>query len=189
MLQSIDVALIRQTIAGDPGSFERLVTRYERSLTRYLRSRVDHDSDVQDLSQDIWLSAFQHLGDLKRPEQFGGWLFTIARNRCRAHFNRQRHAVEISDAHVVVVHPDDEHLRRVNRRLVINAVSSLSHILRRTVTLYYVAGYTCGEVSHRLNVPVGTVKRRLSDARKQLKTVMKNWYQIPRNGSKWRLDY
>ncbi|MBT5875080.1 MAG: hypothetical protein HOH43_16800, partial [Candidatus Latescibacteria bacterium] len=98
MLQSIDVALIRQTIAGDPGSFERLVTRYERSLTRYLRSRVDHDSDVQDLSQDIWLSAFQHLGDLKRPEQFGGWLFTIARNRCRAHFKRQRHAVEISDA-------------------------------------------------------------------------------------------
>lgn len=184
-----DADLVRQAILGETETFEMLVSRYEKAVIRFVQSRIDHTQDVQDISQDIWLTVYQHLKTLKKPDQFGSWMFAIAKNKCRSYYKRQRTSVELSESHAEVEHPDDEHLRRVNRRLIVDAVSSLSHILRRTVTLYYVAGYTTGEVSNSLNVPVGTVKRRLSDARKQLKTTIKNWYQTPGPGSRWVLDH
>ena len=184
-----DADLVAQTIRGETETFEMLVSRYEKDLIRFLQSRIDHTQDVQDISQDIWLTVYQHLKTLKKPDQFGSWMFAIAKNTCRSYYKRKKPSVALSESHGEVEHPDDEHLRRVNRRRIMDAVSSLSQILRRTVTLYYVAGYTTGEVSNSLNVPVGTVKRRLSDARKLLKTAIKDWYQTPGPGSGWVLDH
>ena len=182
-----DAELIRRILDGESDVFEILMTRHETSLLRYVLSLINHGHDAQDITQDIWLSAYQHLNEIKNAENFKNWLYAIARNRCRYYLGRRVEPLQLFDDHTELFDPEDEHIRRARRRRVLNAVASLSQILRKTVTLYYITGYTCSEVSHRLNVPVGTVKRRLADARKQLKLVFNQWR--PGSDSRWALDH
>ena len=49
--------------------------------------------------------------------------------------------------------------------------------------MYYFTGYSCDEVSLRMDVPVGTVKRRLSEARSKLRNMFRNWSRNPFEGS------
>lgn len=184
MAHTADGHIIESVLNGCPDDFEKLVKRYDREIRRIVGSMIRNHQDGQDIVQDIWLSAYQRLSNLRDPERFSGWLRVIARNRCLAHIgNRNIHGSELSEAQPEVhAWPGDEHLKRAKSRSVRKAVATLSHALGRTVAMYYFTGYTCDEVSTRMNVPVGTVKRRLSEARSKLRSMFRDWSQHPAEG-------
>jgi len=181
MTHTADIAIIESVLDGHPEAFERLVHKYDRQLSRFVGAMVRNRLDAQDIVQDVWLVAYEHLPALRDRKRFSAWLRVIARNQCLTHacepkVNYAQWSNEWEDE---LHHPDDEHLKRARSRVVRKAVRSLSQALHRTVTMHYFNGYTCDEVSHQMKVPVGTVKRRLSDARSKLRNMFGNWPRFP----------
>lgn len=184
MAHAADGLIIESVLNGCPDDFEKLVKRYDREIKRVVGSMVRNRQDEQDIVQDVWLSVYQRLSSLRDPERFPQWLRAIARNRCLAHVDDLQHRetawTEVRPEEGAW--PGDEHLKRANSRRVRKAVKTLSQALRRTVAMYYFTGYTCDEVSTRMNVPVGTVKRRLSEARSKLRSMFSDWSRYPAEG-------
>ena len=184
MAHTADGLIIESVLNGCPDDFEKLVKRYDREIKRIVGSMVRNHQDEQDIVQDIWLSVYQRLSSLRDPGRFPQWLRAIARNRCLAHVGDLQHQetvwTEIRPEESAW--PGDEHLKRADSRRVRKAVKTLSQALRRTVAMYYFTGYTCDEVSMRMNVPVGTVKRRLSEARSKLRSMFRDWSQSSAEG-------
>ena len=184
MAHTADGLIIESVLNGCPDDFEKLVRRYDREIRRIVGSMVRNRQDEQDIVQDIWLSVYQRLSSLRDRERFPQWLRAIARNRCLAHVGDRKHRdtawTEVRPEESVW--PGDEHLKRADSRRVRKAVETLSHALRRTVAMYYFTGYSCDEVSTRMNVPVGTVKRRLSEARSKLRSMFRDWSRHPAEG-------
>ena len=85
-----DTELVRRTQQGDSVAFDALVERYKQAVYGACVSLL-HDFDLaQDLAQDTFLKAFQHLNRLAMPERFGNWLRIIAVNECRLYLRRAR---------------------------------------------------------------------------------------------------
>src|SRR5438876_10383402 len=73
-------ATIRAVRAGDRDAFARLYADYVRLVHAIVLGRVPR-RDADDLVQDVFISAYTRLAELRDPAAFGGWLATIARNR------------------------------------------------------------------------------------------------------------
>ena len=76
---SDDAMLVDAACRGDRAAFGRLYDRYARMVHGVLLARVPR-TDVDDLSQDVFLLALRRLPTLREPASFGAWLATIARN-------------------------------------------------------------------------------------------------------------
>jgi RNA polymerase sigma-70 factor (ECF subfamily) len=88
-----DARLVRRAQRGDETAFEALYERYARVVHGILLARVPR-IDVDDLVQDVFLSAWQRLDTLRDPAAFGGWLAMITRNRAT---DSRRRSVEVDE--------------------------------------------------------------------------------------------
>ncbi|MEN3002414.1 MAG: sigma-70 family RNA polymerase sigma factor [Armatimonadota bacterium] len=73
-----DGELVELAKAGDLSAFETLVTRYENRIWSLAKQLVQHDEDAADVVQDAFLTALEHLHELRDGERFGAWLKQIA---------------------------------------------------------------------------------------------------------------
>ncbi len=76
-----DGILIQRTLDGDRAAFDALMERYVPMVLGYLCAKTGHAPDTEDLLQETFLTAYAKLRRLKRPNRFGPWLITIARNK------------------------------------------------------------------------------------------------------------
>src|SRR5436189_1684434 len=91
-----DGQLVRAATAGDATAFTGLYERYGRMVHGLLLARVGRD-EVEDLVQDVFLTAWRRLQDLRDPAAFGGWIAMIARNRATDFHRRSADFVELPD--------------------------------------------------------------------------------------------
>ena len=90
-----DGTLIKQSLAGDQGAFEFLVTRYRRPLVCYIRGILKDDDEVYDVLQHVFLQLYVSLPTLLTDVSLKAWLFRVARNRCLDELRRRRRRAEI----------------------------------------------------------------------------------------------
>lgn len=81
--------MVEQAKAGDRVAFEKLIVLYQNEIFRLVYFRTRSRMDSEDLLQDIFMSAFRYLSQLKDPDRFRPWLYRIAINRVRD-FHRKR---------------------------------------------------------------------------------------------------
>ena len=79
---------VRAVVSGDQAAFARLYADYVRMVHAILLGRVPH-RDVDDLVQEVFITAYTRIRELRNAAAFGGWLATIARNRATDY---RRHA-------------------------------------------------------------------------------------------------
>src|SRR4051812_48220351 len=73
---------IRDARSGAAGAGDQLVRQFERLVWWTVRSFRLPDADAEDVVQNTWLRAFEHLGEIRDPERTSSWLVTIARREC-----------------------------------------------------------------------------------------------------------
>jgi RNA polymerase sigma-70 factor, ECF subfamily len=83
-------ALVEQAQAGDRQAFHRLVDIFQPEIFRMVYYRTRSRMDAEDLTQDIFLKAFKHIGRLESIPLFRSWLYRIAVNRVRDHYRARR---------------------------------------------------------------------------------------------------
>src|SRR5580765_4942267 len=87
-------APIRAVAAGDQDAFARLYADYARLVHAILLGRIPR-RDVDDLVQEVFLTVFRRIRELRDPAAFGGWIAAIARNRATDHMRQLREQVEL----------------------------------------------------------------------------------------------
>lgn len=172
-----DEEIIRRVLAGDAASFELIMRRYNRLLFRVARSIAGNDAEAEDVLQETYLHAFEHLRHFEGRSRFSTWLTRIAMHE--AGRRRKRHrlrfvfpAIEGNDfAGADPIGRDglEEASREELRRLLVAAIDSLPRDLRVVFTLRIVERLSTEETAECLNLSQANVKVRLHRARSALR--------------------
>lgn len=179
----IDKDLVKMTLVGDEKAYEELVTRHERSVHGTAFKITKNKYSAEDASQDAFVAAWTKLDTLKEGEKFGSWVCAIAKNcalriaenyRCAAadvSFDAVKFALyEESEDGDGSLAPDLALIPESDRyESLRDAVEALTLKIRETVKLHYFEELSVAEIAEKLSLPVGTVKWRLSEGRKQLR--------------------
>jgi RNA polymerase sigma-70 factor (ECF subfamily) len=170
-----DEALVAEALAGGPEAFAPIIERYKDAVFGVALAKVRNFHDAEDIAQTVFVEAFQTLKNLREAGRLGPWLRTIAINRSINHLNRKPLVVDLDEMHGLRDPGPTPHVEMENRELrdrVLAEIGRLSKAQRETTTLFYIDGFTQEQVASLQEIPVGTVKRRLHDARNRLKKGM-----------------
>lgn len=164
-----DRDLIAKARRGDVEAYNLLVSRWERRVFNYLLRLVGHREDAMDVSQEVFLKAYQNLPKLDEAAKFSSWLFRIAHNEAFSMLRRRRPEGDL---------PAERGAANSSARLlpielslaVEKALSRLTEEQREAVLLKVYQGFKFEEMAEILGCPVSTVKSRLYTALELLKT-------------------
>lgn len=177
-----DEALVAQARAGAEAAWDTLVERHHAAVYRTAHAALLSAGDAEEAAQDAWVSAWQHLDAFRGQASFRTWLLTIAwrkaldrRKGVLAWLRARRFDADdeqgrlpltltTSDARV-----DDVAIGRQALARVRDAIAGLPRIYRDALLLVTAQDLTYPEAADVLGAPVGTVKWRVSEARRLLR--------------------
>ncbi|MBI1926116.1 sigma-70 family RNA polymerase sigma factor [Candidatus Poribacteria bacterium] len=172
-----DSLLVEKTLAGDEQAFSQLVERYKGAVYALSLQFTGNYHDAQDRAQEAFLQAYRRLSTLKNRRKFGAWLLQIAANVCKMHARKRLppfvdiDALELDESSIAdkSLRYDEPAFANLELRdLLEKALQSLTPSEQDVYTLYFLDNYTYREIARALNVPMGTVKRRLHEVRKKM---------------------
>lgn len=161
---SDDGRLVGRARRGDESAFSSLYERYARTIHGLLLARVSR-LDADDLVQDVFLTAWRRLDDLRDPAAFGGWLSMIARNRATDFQRRSVDAVPLSPA----LQAHDATAASAEANAVLEVIRHLPDAYRETLILRLVEGMTGPEIAERTGLTAASVRVNLHRGMKLLR--------------------
>jgi RNA polymerase sigma factor (sigma-70 family) len=170
--------LIKRAKDGDETAFGFLVDRYKGAVHALAYRKLGDYHEAEDITQEVFIKAYQKLHTLRDPRNFAGWLYVITANCCRMHlrgrYRKSRRTISLDQV------SDEQwnalslrrHAEEKRRQLVHDAIAQLSEGDRTVITLHYMGGMSCKEIARFMGTSVGAIKDRLYRARKRLKEEM-----------------
>lgn len=170
--------------------FEVLVQRYKNAIVSFLFRYVGDPRTAEDLAQEAFLRVFRKIAEYNSTAKFSTWLYTIASNLAKDEFKRRsRHPAGSLDwessrgadttRNVPTAMatdepgPEDDLERGETRERVATALKLLKEDDREILVLKDVQGLAYEEIARILDLPMGTVKSRISRARLAFKDAWK----------------
>ncbi|MFG2339589.1 RNA polymerase sigma factor [Streptomyces yangpuensis] len=171
-----DEALIAAVARGDQTALRTLYERHAAAMLRLIR-RLSSDQGVcEEILQETWLAVWRAAAGFRGESSVRGWLLGIAKRQAHNQLRRSRpQSVDLAEALDV---PDsapsveDQVLRDAAQSELLTAVRALPEHLREVLALVLVEDLPYPEVASVLSIPVGTVKSRMSHARRRLGTML-----------------
>jgi RNA polymerase sigma-70 factor (ECF subfamily) len=169
-----DADLIRQAARGDVEAFNLLVSRWEKRVYNYLLRITANREDALDLTQDVFLKAYQNLRKLDDIGRFAPWLYRIAHNEAYSMFRKRRPEADVDEiepeATEMGISVGGNPVFPMELNLAVeSALGRLSPDQREAVVLKIYQGFKFEEMAEILACPVSTVKSRLYTALELLK--------------------
>jgi RNA polymerase sigma-70 factor (ECF subfamily) len=175
-----DEDVVKRVLAGETALYEILMRRYNQRLYRVARSILRNDVDAEDVMQEAYVRAYQHLNQFAVEAKFSTWLTKIAVYEALGRLRRQGRTENLdsvldSDRHVMARMTSDtrdperqayDHELRV---VLEGAVDSLPEIYRMVFVLRSVEGLSVAETAGCLDIGAEAVKTRLHRARSLLR--------------------
>ncbi len=173
-----DTAIIEKVLDGDSQAFEMLILKYQSKLFATSMNVVKNRELAEDIVQEAFMKGFMKLDSLKNREQFYPWLKRIALNIALNHFEKEKRVmdVETEDDETSFFEnigsgesPEELTLKEELHRYVRSYVDSLPDKLRVVIVLREVEDMSYEEIAEMMNIPLGTVRSRLFNARQIIK--------------------
>jgi RNA polymerase sigma-70 factor (ECF subfamily) len=177
----VERALVSAATAGDREAFGELVTRHQRIVFRTALAALGRSEDAEEASQEAFLVAWQKLPGFRGEATFRTWLLTITwrkaldRRRVRALlWRRTQFTVQPDEADPVdalatdLPTPERSAVSRDTAARVEREIRRLSPKLRDVLILAASGAHSYPEIAALLRIPLGTVKWRVSEARRLL---------------------
>ena len=178
-----ETELISRAKQGDMQAFEELILQLEKIVYNVAFRMMNHSEDARDLSQEVFLKAYKNLEKFDERSSFSTWLYRITTNTCidemRKRKGKQSYSLEAeleneegSMQRQVVSEeetPEERLLREEGKSEILQALDTLSEEHKAAVILRDIRGMSYEEISEIIELPMGTVKSRISRARNQLK--------------------
>lgn len=174
--------LLAQVAAGDEEALRRLYLDYRPRLRRYLWHQLDGDAtSVEEALQDVFLAVWRTASGYRAEARVSTWLYQIAHNVALSARRRLARRPDSLWLNTSTNESDDNDVLRwtdiandtlddrvLNRLSLDDALDSLSPKHREVLSLVFQHGFSLDEAARILDVPTGTVKSRISYARKAL---------------------
>ena len=153
----------------EKSEFADRVKECEKTLYRAARCILGNNSDCEDAVADAILSAWQKLDSLRDESFFRTWITRILINECKMRRRKYGRFLPYDEDKAELIPSSESGDDYAEMYAVRHAIDSLDEGLRLAVVLYYIEGYSALETASMMKLPCGTVKSRLSRARKKLK--------------------
>jgi len=158
----VDQECIALCLDGHPEVFRELVTRYQAALLAQVAGRVGDRGCAEEIVQESFVRAYFGLGNLRQTRSFFSWLLGIADRVTKEHLRDRQRQQEV--ARLWPERRSDTATEMSNDLGLERAVAELPEIYREVVLLRYYAGRSCAQLAEQLDIPLGTVTKRLSRA-------------------------
>ena len=181
-MQHSDDKLVQLTLEGDHDAFAALVEKYQSQIHALAWRKIGDFHTAEDITQEVFLTAYQKLATLTHPDRFAKWLYVIANNLCVTWLRKQAAQPQLQSLTSTnpeelaelcyaeyVAEQQEEKGKESHHALIQKLLDKLREADRTVIRLYYLAEMTCEEISKFLGVSQNTIKSRLSRARKRLK--------------------
>jgi RNA polymerase sigma-70 factor (ECF subfamily) len=183
-----DVDLVARARQGDPAAFGELVDRHRAAVYRAARAALGSHADAEEAAQDAFLMAFRRLETFRGEASFKTWLLTIvwhqAINKRRslgriwsrmvAPKDEEEAAEMMASVSASNPTPEEATAHHELRRAVQRAIRRLTPKLRDALLLAQAGEYTYDDIGAMLGAPVGTIKWRVSEARRIVRTTLRS---------------
>ncbi len=176
--------------------FEDIVAKNESKIFNIIYSFTGNYEDALDLTQETFISAYRHIDKFRQESNIYTWLYRIAINLCKKHYNRKKKQDSVFASSL----DDPETLQHVGKQaseyrsateileldeeqsMIRQEIASLSKKHRVVIILKYMQDLSYEEVADVLGCGVGTVKSRLSRAKEKLKQRLERAVEVDHNG-------
>jgi RNA polymerase sigma-70 factor (ECF subfamily) len=179
-------AIVARAKAGDAQAFGELMSRYERKIFRLAKNITQNTEDAEDVLQDAFLKAYQHLGTFQGNSKFYTWIVRIAVNEALMRLRKRRgdktvpldEPVETGEEMVkreIAVwddNPEQRYSKEEFHEILDRAVKDLKPDFRIVFTLRDIEELSTEETAEDLGISIPAVKSRLLRARLALRETL-----------------
>ena len=171
-------SLILRLRTGDDTSLGELMIRHHPRIWPLILSESRSYQDAEDILSRTWQMVWENIGDLRSLPSFGGWLRKIAYSQCKRYYNNAYHSQGErpyeDEALMWHIDRDTEALLR-EEELKTDAVEAVHRLpsepeyMKEVTILFYLHDMPLKAIAKKLDLPLGTVKRKLFEARELLR--------------------
>jgi len=178
---ALDVALVERHRCGDLQAFDEVYERFGEMVYNLALRLAANREEAADLTQEIFLRIYRHLGGFGGRSTLKTWVFRIAINHCRDRLSRHYPALQSIDddsqeGGVSIADPgrgpEDLAVAADEGRRVAEGLSRVPPVFREAVVLRDLEGLSYEEIAEVLGVRVGTVRSRIARGREQLRILL-----------------
>ena len=185
-----EAVLVAAAKRGDLAAFEELVHRYERKIFRLGHNITQNREDAQDVVQDAFLKAFEHLNDFQGGSRFYTWLVRIAVNEALMKLRKRRPNLLPLDEYLeteddLIPHeiadwgptPEQRYAQRELGQILSSVIGQLEPGFRAVFQLRDIEQLSTEETAQALDLSIPAVKSRLLRARLRLRDKLNRFFQ------------
>jgi len=174
-----DATLVANVKSGDVGAFGELVERHKRAVYGVVSRMISDRDDIDDVVQDVFVTAYKSIPAFKEQAAFSTWLYRIAVNTTIKQMRKSkvRQAASIDDPLTGLGDslvsgkgdgPEEAAQRAERSEAIRNAIRTLPEKHQAVVALHYFENLSCDEIARVMECSVGTIWSRLHYACKKL---------------------
>ena len=175
MTQQADTFYIDQVIAGNSAAYAPLVERYRHMVYSLVVRIVHTDAVAEEISQDVFVKAYQSLPGFQRKAQFSTWLYRIAYNASISYTRKHKQEMSSIDDRVINNYSESEVQDNVmglneeeQKKVIAGALETLNETDRALVELFYLRDKRVEEIAVITGLTQSNVKVKLHRIRKRL---------------------
>ena len=160
---------------------KEILTQYGNNIRKIISNMTG--SNNEDIEQEVYIRAYKNLNKYKENGKFKSWISTITANVCRdymksAYFRHSKNNVTEEDDLIQIKDEkesiEDALIRKQRQKQISDAIDSLKPKFREVIIMYEMQDMDYEEIAKKLNCPIGTVRSRLFNARKELSITLKD---------------
>src|ERR1700694_96792 len=184
-------ALVAKAREGDTMAFNDLVTHYERKIFRLAKHITQNEEDAEDVLQETFLKAFEHLPDFQGQSKFYTWIVRIAVNESLMKLRKRKsdrtvpldepldtgEDTVVREIAVWDENPEQQYSREELAKILDESVQNLKPAFRTVFVLRDIEEMSTEETAEALGISVPAVKSRLLRARLQLRERLTRFFK------------
>jgi len=173
--ESRDQALVDRCKRGDRKALEELVGHYEKPVFNAAYRILGNPDDAADVTQVVFMKAFEHLGQYDPKYKFFSWIYRIAVNEAINQLKRGRNQQPLDDTEVAGTRSPEANVEAGDLyREIQDGLMRLSEDYRTVIVLRHFSECSYQQISEILQIPEKTVKSRLYSARQVMKDALQS---------------
>ncbi len=177
---ALDREMVERHLLGDAQAFDEIYGRFAEMVYNLAFRLAGSREEAADLTQEVFLRVFRHLGSFKGGSTLKTWIFRITINHCRDRLSRWRPVTRPIEDEIAGDPcfadpgrgPEELAVAADEGRRVAEGLARLPHSFREAVILRDIEGLSYEEIAEVLQCRVGTVRSRIARGREQLRTLL-----------------
>ncbi len=158
-----------------------IIEQYRNNIRKIISSITG--SNNEDIEQEVYIRTWKNIDKYQENGKFKSWISTITANLCRdymksAYFRHSQNSVTEEDELIQIKDEkesiESELIRKQRQKQIMDAIDALKPKFREVIIMYEMQDMSYEEISEKIKCPVGTVRSRLFNARKELSITLKD---------------